>query len=114
MFRVGRDYDMNACVGNNGFPNIHTYQLGYHQAVISLIDTAKQHTYNSDSLIYPILFFARHAIELFLKKQIYILSDVKAITLNRDSEKMLLNEHRLENLWIKFKEGISQLLSPIL
>jgi hypothetical protein len=104
MFRAGGDYHLNACVGNNGFPDIHTYQLGYHEAVISLIKAIKQHSYNSDSLIYPILFCARHAVELFLKKQIYILSDVKAITLNRNSEKMLLNEHCLGSLWCEFKK----------
>ena len=104
MFRTGRDVDLNAAVGYNGFPNIHTYQLGYYQAVISLIETAKHQSYHSDSLIYPILFCARHAIELFLKKQIYVLSDIKAITLNRESENMLLTEHSLDSLWRKFKE----------
>jgi hypothetical protein len=104
MFRMSGDINLNAAVGYNGFPNIHTYQLGYHQAVISLIETAKQQSYHSDSLIYPILFCARHAIELFLKKQIYVLSDIKAITLNRDSENMLLTKHSLDSLWLKFKE----------
>ena len=104
MFRTGSDIHLNACVGYNGFPSIHTYQLGYHQAVVSLIETAKEDSWNSDLLIYPILFCARHAIELFLKKQIYVLSDVKAITMNRESENMLLTEHSLDSLWQNFKK----------
>jgi len=104
MFRTGSNIHLNACVGNNGFPNIHTYQLGYHESVLILIDAAKRGEYNSDSLIYPILFSARHAVELFLKKQIYLLSDIKALTLNRESENMLLTEHSLYSLWSRFKE----------
>ena len=104
MFRTGSDIHLNACVGYNGFPSIHTYQHGYHQAVVSLIETAKKDSWDSDSLIYPILFCARHSIELFLKKQICVLSNVKAITMNRESENMLLTEHSLDSLWQNFKE----------
>ena len=104
MFRTGNNIHLNACVGYNGFPSIHTYQLGYHQAVVSLIETAKENSYDSESLIYPILFCARHALELFLKKQIYVLSDVTVFTMSRESEKLLLTEHSLDSLWHKFKE----------
>ncbi len=41
-FRLGRNIDLNACVGYNGFPNIHTYQLGYYKATIALIESVKK------------------------------------------------------------------------
>ncbi len=41
-FRLGRKCDLNACVGYNGFPNIHTYQLGYYEAAIILIESVKK------------------------------------------------------------------------
>lgn len=69
-FRLGKNIHLNACVGYNGFPNIHTYQLGYYKATIALIESANKNSYDADALVYPIVFSARHAIELFLKKQL--------------------------------------------
>lgn len=55
-----------ACVGNNGFPDNFTIKEGYKNSVNILIDAVK-HGGTEDELIYPIVYNARHCLELSLK-----------------------------------------------
>ncbi len=103
-FQLGRKFDLNACVGYNGFPNIHTYQQGYYKAAITLIETVKKSSYNADALVYPIVFSARHAIELFLKKQLYSLRNINKKTKGKRFKSKLESIHSIKELWNEFKE----------
>ena len=53
-----------ACVGNNGFPDNFTIKEGYKNSVNILIDAVK-HGGTEDELIYPIVYNARHCLELY-------------------------------------------------
>lgn len=60
----------NACVGDNGAPGMVDYAEGFATAANALLDTAiaDQGTkLTVDTLVYPVCFTMRHAIELFLK-----------------------------------------------
>lgn len=75
-FRFGEDYSWNACVGENGHPDMYTYQQGYQQATAILIQACLDPAMNIDELVYPTIYSARHTLELFLKRQILLMSDL--------------------------------------
>lgn len=105
---------MNACVGTNGGQlGDHAYVLGFAQAAMALLRAAIEppHPKESvgsfeglvddgdvgaymDALVYPICFSARHHIELFLKRQIARLAEVRDIDVNRT----VLRDHKLAPL----------------
>ncbi|MFX0195304.1 MAG: hypothetical protein ACFFCW_04200 [Candidatus Hodarchaeota archaeon] len=103
-FRFGENHYLNACVGNNGSPNINTYQLGYYEAAITLIENAKKSPFNSDSIIYPIVFSARHAIELALKAQLPDLRTINARVNGKDFGAKPKPTHSIKELWGEYKE----------
>jgi hypothetical protein len=91
----------------------HAYVLGFAQAAMALLRTAiepprPKESVGSledlvddgdvgaymDALVYPICFSARHHIELFLKRQIARLAEVRDIDVNRT----VLREHKLAPL----------------
>ena len=60
----------NACVGDNGAPGIVDYAQGFASAANALLDSAiadQGIELPVDTLVYPVCFTMRHAIELFLK-----------------------------------------------
>lgn len=60
----------NACVGENGAPGIIDYASGFATAANALLDSAiatRGNKLTVDTLVYPVCFTMRHAIELFLK-----------------------------------------------
>ncbi len=65
----------NACVGDNGCPDLYFYADGFADSVFLLIDalTSGQKAM-LDTLIYPICFNLRHSVELTIKGQIEDLS----------------------------------------
>lgn len=103
-FRLGGKIHLNACVGNNGFIDLHTYQLGYYEATITLINSVKESKFNVDSLVYPIVFSARHAIELFLKTQLYNLKYINAKAQGKEFENKIQTTHSIRDLWQEYKE----------
>lgn len=103
-FRLGNNIHLNACVGNNGFIDLHTYQLGYYEATIALIKSVKEPPYNADALVYPIVFSARHTIELFLKSQLYNLQYINAKAQGIEFEQKIQTTHSIRNLWQEYKE----------
>jgi hypothetical protein len=61
----------NACVGDNGAPSTIDYAEGFASAANALLDSAiadEGAKLPVDTLVYPVCFTMRHAIELFLKK----------------------------------------------
>jgi len=70
-FMGGEPTWANACVGDNGAPRAIDYAEGFASAANALLDSAiadQGINLPVDTLIYPVCFTMRHAIELFLKK----------------------------------------------
>jgi hypothetical protein len=67
FFKRGPDKEWNACIGSQG--DEHNYVNGYMQAATELINALldKEMLGKRDTLVLPILYNARHAIELVLK-----------------------------------------------
>ena len=106
----------NACVGQNGFVNISDYQFGYQLAVNILINSIKQDTGYVDPLIYPLLFSARHSIELFIKKTINDLEIIKKMINKKLQYKNHLLIHDISLLWDYLKTLASfdkRIIKPI-
>jgi len=103
-FRSGENFHLNACVGNNGSPDLHIYQYGYYKAAITLIRSVNKSRVDIDSLVYPIVFSARHAIELFLKNQLYNLKDINAKAQSKKFEARMQSTHSIRTLWQEYKE----------
>lgn len=69
-FMGGEPTWANACVGDNGAPGEIDYAEGFASAANTLLDNAiadRGINLQVDTLVYPICFTMRHAIELFLK-----------------------------------------------
>jgi hypothetical protein len=114
LFSDGPNPFLNACVGTNGGQlGDHAYVLGFAQAAMAplrtaiepprpkesvgsfedLVDDGDVGAY-MDALVYPICFSARHHVELFLKRQIARLAEVRDIDVNRT----VLRDHKLAPL----------------
>lgn len=88
----------NACVGNNGCPDIYYYADGYAESVNLLIDSIISGHGTLDTLIYPICFSLRHSVELTVKAQI---QDLHRLTIIRRQPLVstVINQHDILNLW---------------
>ena len=93
------NFEFNACVGQNGFVNISDYQFGYYLAVNIIIDFLKQDTGYIDPLIYPLLFSARHSIELFMKEIINHLETINKMINKKIEYKNHILFHDISILW---------------
>jgi len=95
----------NACVGENGGQDIETYADGFKSAPKILLDEVlnKGHlTVLVDTLIFPIVFCIRHAVELQIKDSIKKLNLIRA---NREVESYKISaSHDIGNIWAFFKE----------
>lgn len=96
------DFRFNACVGENGWPGIHTYIDGYHDAVLLIGKKILEDEHVSvDALIYPFCFSARHRIELSIKALVIQISEV----VGRSEEcSVILLKHDMKILWDKYVE----------
>jgi hypothetical protein len=98
----------NACVGNNGAPDIYYYADGYADSVDLLIEGLTKGRGILDTLIYPICFNLRHAVELMIKGQIQDLIGLARLRKYRDiadiDVEKALNQHDIENLWAFFSK----------
>ena len=94
---------LNSPVGTNGIQDIRRYANGYAKATITLLDYAAQSNDISivDMLVYPILFCARHALELYLKDAILHLTKVRNI--NKIDLTEIEHIHDIDKIWRKFK-----------
>lgn len=100
------DYELgqyNACVGDNGFPDLYYYADGFADSVFLLIDALTTgHKAVLDTLIYPICFNLRHSVELTIKGQIEDLSQLAKLRKKPLAPDKMLNQHDIMNLWAFF------------
>lgn len=95
-------YRLNACVGENGWPGIHTYIDGYDMSVRLLAERMiKDERLPVDTLIYPFFFSARHRIELSIKSLILAIAQITGRSRECSS---ILVKHDLQALWDKYAE----------
>ncbi|EOU5204855.1 MULTISPECIES: hypothetical protein [Enterobacteriaceae] len=106
------DYELgayNACVGNNGCPDLYYYADGFADSVFLLIDALSTGNIAIlDTLIYPICFNLRHSVELTIKGQIKDLGQLaklrkQPLASDTDIQKVL-NQHDIVNLWTFFSD----------
>nr|WP_315227077.1 hypothetical protein [uncultured Albidiferax sp.] len=101
----------NACVGENGNPQIYEYASGYASAANLLLDQVIEKEGRSlyvDIFIYPICFNMRHAIELFLKAAAVSLEQLAKIRSSAIPAFDLTGSHDLGNIWTYVREHASQ------
>lgn len=101
----------NACVGENGNPQIYEYASGYASAANLLLDQvirARGLSLSVDTFIYPICFNMRHAIELFLKASAVTLEQLATIRSSVIPVFDLEGSHNLRNIWAYVKEHALQ------
>ena len=101
IFAAAGRTEFNAGVGTNSFHDMRTYAEGYLQAAEKLTEVMIEQRLmpQRDTLVHPILYSARHGIELSIKHVLSILHDVAIKT-----EERLLHGHQLGQLWPLFKE----------
>lgn len=80
LFRGGRPAEYNACVGDNGGRyDLYDYAHGYFaatKAILALKERFDSVEIAVDTLVYPACYNFRHSIELYLKYQISLLSQL--------------------------------------
>lgn len=118
--------DVTACVGINGGTNDNYIRTGFHEAVKGIVERIKEIKYE-DVLVYPLIFCARHSIELGLKMilrdiiMIYAIKGEKVVRkVSIDSilkkahthDIRLLNEQILE--YISVDERLEKRYQPII
>lgn len=75
LFTNGKNWKMNACVGDNGGPyELFHYAEGFFEGGHAVVQSAENPTALIDLLIYPAAFSYRHAIELMLKQLVLSLN----------------------------------------
>ncbi len=92
----------NACVGENGNPQIYEYASGFASAATLLLDqviSSEGTTLYVDTFIYPICFNIRHAVELFLKSAAVSLEKLANIRGRADPKFDLTGSHDLGKIW---------------
>lgn len=108
----------NACVGNNGGATDRTYAAGYKDAVEVLLNTVFNDGYFLDRMVYPIIYNARHYVELSLKSTLESLRLIyesrgcrfQANGLKGHSLKILMTEvKRLSSIDPVYQEVVTEL-----
>lgn len=103
-FRPGESI-YNSCVGNNGNADLQTYSDGYHESALTILEKIDLNRCYLDLLIYPLVYSARHRIELLLKRQILILAKMKTVYDPTYSYRVIAT-HEISALWKDLK-GLS-------
>ena len=103
LFGSGEEWMMNACV-NVGRDQWWIYSQGYDLAVDVLVEHVATNRHDLDALVYPIVFSARHSIELCLK---YIHQNCCTL-LNQRYEPS--NHHDISQLWLTVKRLVEKAL----
>lgn len=108
----------NACVGDNGGFYMYAYVKGYKEAVEILLEKVLTERYLLDSLVYPIIYNARHYVELSLKASIDNLKYINQILGNK-CDLIKTKTHQISHLWnierdlssadIRYKNVVSKL-----
>jgi DNA-binding transcriptional MerR regulator len=79
LFSYGDNTSANACVGTNGNGQTYwNYADGFYLAYKNIYDYLRHNYYcEIDTLIFPLIYNARHAVELYMKKLIYDLIELR-------------------------------------
>jgi len=96
----------NACVGDNGSPQIFEYATGFASAANVLLDEVINHRgigLPVDVFIYPICFNMRHAVELFLKAAVSHLVQLAHLRAAKIPKFDIAGSHDLGRIWEYFK-----------
>lgn len=107
-FRGSEPTWANACVGENGYPQIYEYASGFASAANLLLDQVisnKGMTLYVDTFIYPICFNMRHAVELFLKSAAVSLGELASVRAHLVHKFDLTGSHDLGKIWAYVKEN---------
>jgi hypothetical protein len=113
---TGNNFDYNACVGNNGHIDFITYSDGYDAMVKLGLEKLETFSIPVDILVYPLVYSARHRIELFLKHQLIKIDYIKNKILSNGNTQQIIRTHEISTLWEMFKNQTSfepRLLEPI-
>ena len=97
----------NACVGENGYPQIYEYASGFASAANLLLDQVISNegtTLYVDTFIYPICFNMRHAVELFLKSAAASLGELAGIRGSSIPKFDMAGSHDLGKIWAYVKD----------
>ncbi|WP_323081702.1 hypothetical protein [Klebsiella variicola] len=94
----GRFDWLNACVGTNGFPDSLTYAEGYLRTPEILTDYIYKNNKRGevDLLVYPIVYSARHGIELSLKTILIDIADLRGLEISVPDVTKI---HSIKKLW---------------
>lgn len=94
----GRFDWMNACVGTNGFPDSLTYAEGYLKTPEILADYIYKNNKRGevDLLVYPIVYSARHGIELSLKTILIDMAELRGLEISVPDVTKI---HSIKKLW---------------
>jgi len=101
IFKPCHGHNYHACLGSNNLQSFDAYAKGYFLAAKSLLDKlidSNESISEHDLLINPILYSARHGVELCLK---YILTKLD----ETDLQVNLNNTHSINELWAEFKNN---------
>lgn len=101
-FRSAEPTWANACVGENGYPQIYEYASGFASATNLLLDQVISNegtTLHVDTFIYPICYNMRHAVELFLKSTAVSLEKLAEIRGRAIPKFDLVGSHDLGKIW---------------
>jgi len=113
----------NACVGNNGGATDRTYAAGYKDAVEILLNAVFNEGYFLDRMVYPIIYNARHYVELSLKTTIETLQVIYKVKnlpfqvsgMKRHSLRTLMSEvKRLSSIESVYIEVVAELEKYVL
>jgi hypothetical protein len=96
------NFQFNACVGHNGDPDIEAYAHGYGECVRILLSAAIKGETPLDTIVYPIVYSARHYIELTLKHQLSLLGFMNQIV-TTSCKYNVAAIHDISTLWDDFK-----------
>lgn len=101
IFEPTHNATFNACVGTNSSHDMRTYAEGYLQAAQKLLEVmfSQRMMYERDTLVHPILYSARHSIELSIKHVLIELNKIGIRT--KDCE---IHGHSLKIQWALFKK----------
>jgi hypothetical protein len=92
----------NACVGFNGNYDIDKFDLVYIVTVNVLLESTIKGETTLDAIVYPVVYSARHYIELTLKHQIAGLTLINRIV-DSNFNSRFLAIHEISELWKEFR-----------
>lgn len=94
LFTNGENFNMNACVGDNGGPyDLFDYGRGFFEGGHAAVQSAQNVEASVDLIVYPAAFAYRHAIELYLKHLVLTLN------LILETGQTFKKNHKMIDLW---------------